>query len=46
MKNGFPKSIELKGFFLAVILVEISNSLKNHDALRESGENFVTSIVV
>lgn len=46
MQNGFPKNIALKGFFLAVILVEISNSLKNHDALRESGENFVTSIVV
>ena len=44
MLDGFVTSLAFEDSFLAVTSVEISNSLKNHDAIRENGENFLTSI--
>ena len=44
MRHGFFTSFALDDFFLTVTSVEISNSLKNHDALRENGENFVAKM--
>ena len=44
MLDGFVTSIAFGDSFLAVTFVEISNSLKNHYAIRENGENILTSI--
>lgn len=46
MRHGFFTSFALDDFFLTVTSVEISNSLKNHDALRENGENFAASFLM
>lgn len=46
MRHGFFTSFTLDDFFLTVTSVEIFNSLKNHDALRENGENFVASFLI
>ena len=46
MQDGFVTSFTLDDFFIAVTSVEISNSLKNHDALRENGKNLVVSFII
>ena len=46
MRHGFFTSFALDDFFLTVTSVKISNSLKNHDELRENGENFVASFLM